>query len=188
MSQPSQETLGMLRKELSLKDHIDAPILKTIGLMNLWGLRTTWACAGMHYDKPAVTKDHAPFLQIFIHADGPSFEKMVRLIDCQEFGWGANAIFMRLVKQMNQDPMIVMTGPPPSNGEMWQGENSPHRHEFTNMLISLLNTRLLCFKNEFRDSAILTDQNAVMKSVMPYWAYVPVKDWTFTKKEILEMA
>jgi len=191
MSIISDITKALLKEEITLKQHIDAPILKTIGLMNLWGLRTTWACAGMHYDNPVVKKDHAPMLQIFIHADAGSFEKLVRLIDCNEFAWGSGTLVFRLAKQMNQDPMIIITGPAPApapNGGMWNTKDSPHVHEYTNMIIRMLNDRLLTFKDEFKEQASLHDQNAVMKTIHPHWAYEPSKDWQFTKKDILEMA
>jgi hypothetical protein len=172
---------------MTVKDHIDAPLLKTIAMMNLWGLRTTWCCVGWGYENEKVKKDHAVCLQIFIHADSQAVDKITRFLDTDEMTFVSNLLFFRFVKQSRQQPMIVLTGPARDPNGMWQKEGSPHAHEYPNMIIDALNRRLLNFVDEFASSATIHDQNAVAKETMPHWSYEPSADWTFTKEEILSM-
>ncbi len=173
-------------KLMTLKNHIDTPVLKTIALMNLWGLQTTWSCCSLHYQNPEVKKDHAPVFQIFVKATPESFLKLTRLVDAEEMAFLANSCTFRLVKQVGQEPMVVINGTN-MKPAMWGERDSPHYHEYVNMVIYFMNKRLLEFKDEFAEEVTIIDQNEYMKKVMPNWDYAPSSPWTVTKKEALEM-
>jgi len=169
-----------------LENCIDMPVKRLVALMNLYGLETTWSCCG--FNNGEQNKDHVLGLpQIWVKLDNESYNKIIRLLDSEIFG--ATGEWNIMIRKMGyQQPLgFFHCNYQNRTQQFWNDPSSPHYHERMNVAIRHLEDKLLEFKNEFRDEAIIKDQNTHMRQQMPGWNAKPARDWVVNKEQILRL-
>jgi len=174
--------------EGSVYYHMDAPIRKTIAMLNLLGCETTWSCCGHGYNRTAgneanVNKDHAPNFQIFVKATPRAFEV------CKHVTTSEALIFMQLIIELKSTPtlepyLIIQSRPFADARRMWGDPNSPHFHETPNIFKTYLNRALMELEKDMVDEVTIGDYNAVAVEKDPHWQYRPANEWVIKKEDL----
>lgn len=161
-----------IQSPLTLVNHIDAPILKSVIGLALLGFQPVFSCCGFDYKGAEVPKSHLTNKPYVYLKYGVGC--MNRLVDiATSAGWGMSF----LGKQFVDFHGYGWSGPHP-----WNNPTSPHRSETCVLAIKALNDTLGQFKPYFSSSVVLRDGNALYKldKGIKYWQYEPVADMTFT--------
>jgi hypothetical protein len=171
----------------TVRDHIDAPILKTVAGLSLLGFKTHYSCCGFDYKGQSENKSHMtgkPYVFLdypqLMAQDTEANKLKCYLSDISIFtGWSFKDVNRVYVDFFHED------GRP--NGHPWKNTSSVHFYEDPVIAIARLNNFLGVFVNIMKDETTIKDGNSFLKEKISYWQYEPAADWTVTKEEWLAM-
>lgn len=177
----------------SLLDDIDKPIFRTIALLNLYGLKTSWTCCGFNYKDQPYWKSHTygrPYFAFTIPSykklkDLTVVQKICKLIDNDIFS--NSGIWVMAIKRRQQQGMSAQIGCyfSPEKGD-WNDPRCIHSYEVIISAIEYLNQEILKHKKKFASEACLSDFNRHMRENTPLkdnWQFEPKEDWIIKKSD-----
>jgi hypothetical protein len=170
----------------TVRDHIDAPILKTVAGLSLLGFKTHFSCCGFDYKGQSENKSHMmgqPYVfldyQQLTDVDIESNRLKCYLSDIAiNSGWQFKSVMGCYINLYSVDDR--------PDCHPWKKVSSVHFYEAPLMAIQRLNHCLKYFEPLMKqDSVVIVDGNRFQKSKSSYWQYEPAADWTVTKEEWL---
>jgi len=165
---------------LSLKDHIDEPILKCVVGLNLLGIKTGMSCCGFDYENPKVPKSHLkPYIYIIKESlNNP--QKCQDLLEimhksCWSLNGNVGPIFFDLMCDSWDER------------HPWSKRDSIHNYEVPIIKIQFLENSIneKVVSKDFNEdySVLIEDGNKLYLKQFRKWVYKPALDWKVTYAE-----
>ena len=167
-----------------LEKDIDEPIRKVIALLALLGCKSAWSCCGFDYAGQPIHKSHQYGVCGIALLDTKRARKIVKFIEASDglpFQNRNNAWKWSYYTLYGDDLIYIQSDIETKN--TWPDKDCIHYSEPGVIAIGLLENFLIKFKDDFLESVIVKDHNAIYKKRYQNWQYQPKADWLIQKSD-----